>query len=562
MPRMDITFLGGATTVTGSAFLISTDRAKVLVDCGMFQGSPNESIRNRVPFGFDPAELDAVLLTHAHLDHCGRLPLLVRGGYDGKIHATAGTVELATLVLLDSGHLHEEFAKREARWERRYPDEAEADDRREADVYQAAVDLAAAGGSEEAAVETEDVPRVAVAAATTAAEAMTADARHATEAGEHVETTVEPEPPVDWATHDPEAELRRQPPVLQVDLDEALYTAKDAERAVEHFRPIEYDEAREVAPGVFATFLDAGHILGAAMVRLDIDEKGRKRTLLFSGDLGRKELPIVRDPEPVDRADILILETTYGNRDHPPLGDTERQFVDLVRRTVDRKGKILIPAFAVGRTQHITYLLNNLSAEGRIPPVPVFVDSPLALETTEVFRKHPDCWDPEMVKLLRQKNDADPFGFRLLTYVRSADESKKLNDLDGPAIIIAASGMCESGRILHHLANHAQNVRNTILIVGYQAEGTLGRRIVEGATQLRILGRDVERRAQVVKMNALSAHAGRADLQKFYAGFKNRVRNLFLVHGEPVQSEGFAAWAKEHSSASVAVPDNGQAVEL
>jgi metallo-beta-lactamase family protein len=341
-----------------------------------------------------------------------------------------------------------------------------------------------------------------------------------------------------------------------------LYTEEDAVRASKRFQRRNYRRPFEVAEGVTATFLDAGHILGAAMVRLDIGEKGRRRSLLFTGDLGRDCLPIVRNPEPVDRADLLILETTYGDREHPPIEDTEAQLVDLVKRTVDRKGKILIPAFAVGRTQQITYLLNNLSAEGRIPPVPVFVDSPLAIETTEVFRKHPDCWDPEMVNLLREKNDADPFGFRMLTYVHSADESKKLNSLDGPAIIIAASGMCESGRILHHLANHAQNERNTILIVGYQAEGTLGRRIVEGQVNLRILGRDVERRAQVVKMNALSAHAGRGELMKFYRGFKDRVRNLFLVHGEPAQSGPFAAWAREHSTATVSVPGHGEAVEV
>ena len=465
---MKITFHGAARTVTGSRHLLEVNGARILLDCGLFQGRRSEAEQRNRHMGFDAGSVDSVVLSHAHIDHCGALPALVKSGFAGPIHATAATTDLCAVMLRDSAHIQEK--------------DIETVNRREG---------------------------------------LSGD--------------------------------RAKKP---------LYTEEDAERAARKFVSRPYRAPFQVGPGVTATFLDAGHILGAAMVRLDIDEKGRKRTLLFSGDLGRKELPIVRDPEPVDRADILILETTYGMRDHPPLGDTERQFVDLVHRTVDRKGKILIPAFAVGRTQHITYLLNNLSAEGRIPPVPVFVDSPLALETTEVFRRHPDCWDPEMVKLLRQKNDADPFGFRLLTYVRSADESKQLNDLDGPAIIIAASGMCESGRILHHLAAHAQNERNTILIVGYQGEGTLGRRIVEGATQLRILGRDVERRAQVVKMNALSAHAGRAELQKFYAGFKNRVRHLFLVHGEPVQSEGFAAWAKEHSSASVAVPDNGETMEL
>jgi metallo-beta-lactamase family protein len=461
---MKITFHGAAQTVTGSRHLLEVNGRRILLDCGLFQGRRSEAEQRNRHMGFDAGSVDSVVLSHAHIDHCGALPALVNNGFGGPIHATPATTDLCAVMLRDSGHIQER--------------DIETVNRRE-------------------------------------------------------------------GTH-------KKP----------LYTEEDAVRASRRFVSRAYRAPFEVAPGVTATFLDAGHILGAAMVRLDIQEKGARRTLLFTGDLGRDELPIVRDPEPVDRADILILETTYGNRDHPALEDTERQLVDLIHRTVDRKGKILIPAFAVGRTQHITYLLNNLSAEGRIPPVPMFVDSPLALETTDVFRKHPDCWDPEMVNLLRQKNDADPFGFHLLTYLRTAEESKRLNNLDGPAIIIAASGMCESGRILHHLANHAQNERNTILIVGYQAEGTLGRRIVEGATQLRILGRDVERRAQVVKMNALSAHAGRKELQRFYGGFQNRVRKLFLVHGEPVQSEGFASWAKEHSSASVSIPAHGESVEL
>ena len=322
MRDMQIQFLGGATTVTGSQFLVTTERAKVLVDCGMFQGSPNESIRNRIPFAFEPGELDAVVLTHAHLDHCGLLPLLVKSGYGGTIHATSGTVELATLVLLDSGHLHEEFAKREARWEKRHPDKAAADDREEAAAYQAAVDLAASGGSEEAAVDTADAPTGAVATATAAAESMTATAKSiAATAGEtpateeHVETTIEPERLPGWPK-DPEADLRAQPPALEVDLDEPLYTVKDAERTLEHFRPIDYGEEREVAPGVWATFLDAGHILGSAIIRLRIQEHdgGEERTLVCSGDLGRPGTPIIRDPTSVPAADYVLVESTYGGR--------------------------------------------------------------------------------------------------------------------------------------------------------------------------------------------------------------------------------------------------------
>jgi metallo-beta-lactamase family protein len=465
---MKLTFHGAARTVTGSRHLVEINGRRILLDCGLFQGRRDEAEQRNRQMGFDAGEIDAVVLSHAHIDHSGAIPALVKNGFTGPVHATAATADLCHVMLRDSAHIQMK--------------DVETINRREG--------------------------------------------RQGSKA--------------------------KRP----------LYTEEDADRAVRLFRGQPFRRPFEVADGVIATFLDAGHILGAAMVRLEIREKGRRRTLLFTGDLGRDCLPIVRDPEKVDRADLLLLETTYGNREHPPIEDTEKQLCDLVTRTADRKGKILIPAFAVGRTQHITYLLNNLSSARRIPPVPVFVDSPLALEATEVFRRHPDCWDPEMVAALREKGDADPFGFRLLTYTRSVEESKRLNEFDGPAIIISASGMCESGRILHHLANHAQNDRNVILIVGYQAEGTLGRRIVEGETRLRILGREVERRAQVVKMNALSAHAGRGELQAFYQGFKNRVRRLFLVHGEPAQSEAFAGWAKEHSTATVEVPGQGESVEV
>jgi len=465
---MKITFHGAARTVTGSRHLLEVNGRKILLDCGLVQGRREEAEARNRRMGFDAGTIDAVVLSHAHIDHSGALPTLVKNGYRGPIHATAATTDLCEVMLRDSAHIQER--------------DVETINRREG----------------------------------------------------------------------LEGSKAKRP----------LYTEEDASRASRQFRSQPYRAPFEVSDGVTATFLDAGHILGAAMVRLEINEKGNRRTLLFSGDLGRDCLPIVRDPEHVDRADILLLETTYGNREHPPLEDIERDLCELVNRTVDRRGKILIPAFAVGRTQQITYILNNLSNAKRIPSVPVFVDSPLALETTEVFRRHPDCWDPEMVKMLRERNDSDPFGFRMLTYIRSTEESKRLNDLDGPAVIISASGMCESGRILHHLANHLGNDRNVVLIVGYQAEGTLGRRLVEGADRVRIFGREVDRRAKVVKMNALSAHAGKGELRKFYGGFGNRVRRLFLVHGEPEQSEPFAAWAKEHSSARVEVASPAEEVEI
>ena len=465
---MRITFHGAARSVTGSRHLLEVNGRRILLDCGLFQGRREESEHRNRQMGFDAGSVDAVVLSHAHIDHSGALPALVKNGYRGAIHATPATTDLCDVMLRDSARIQER--------------DVETVNRREG---------------------------------------LKGD--------------------------------RAKKP---------LYTEEDADRASKRFQPHAYRAPFEVSEGVTATFHDAGHILGAAMVRLEINERGNRRTLFFSGDLGRDCLPIVRNPERVDRADILLLETTYGNREHPPLEDIERDLCDLVNRTVERKGKIIIPAFAVGRTQQITYILNNLANAKRIPSVPVFVDSPLALETTEVFRKHPDCWDPEMVRILRERGDSDPFGFGMLTYLKTTEESKRLNDLDGPAVIIAASGMCENGRILHHLANHLQNDRNVVLIVGYQAEGTLGRRLVEGATHVRVLGREVERRARIVKMNALSAHAGRGELEKFYRGFGNRVRHLFLVHGEPAQSEPFAAWAKANSSARVEVAAPAESVEL
>src|SRR5262245_47855702 len=343
---MKIAFYGAARTVTGSRHLLEVNGRRILLDCGLFQGRRDETDRLNRHMGFEAGAVDAVVLSHAHIDHSGALPALVKNGFGGPIHATPATADLCAVMLRDSAHIQEK--------------DIEIVNRREG---------------------------------------LRGD--------------------------------RAKKP---------LYTEEDADRASKRFHQQPYRRPFEVAEGVTAMFLDAGHILGAAMVKLDINEKGRRRTLVFTGDLGRESIPIIRDPEKIDRADILLMETTYGNRDHAPIEDIERDLADLVARTVERKGKILIPAFAVGRTQHITYLLNNLSASGRIPAVPVFVDSPLALEATEVFRKHPDCWDPEMVNLLREKNDADPFGFRMLTYVRSVEESRQLNDLDGPAIIISASG--------------------------------------------------------------------------------------------------------------------------
>ena len=539
MRPMDITFLGGATTVTGSTFLITTDRAKVLVDCGMFQGSPNESIRNRVPFGFDPAELDVVLLTHAHLDHCGRLPLLVKDGYTGRIHATAGTCELASLVLLDSGHLHEEFAKREARWEKRHPDLVEADDRKEAEEYQAAVDLAAAGGSEEGAVETKSAPASAVAAATSTAEAMTADAGETAGTGEHVETTVQPEPPVDWATHDPEAELRRQPPMLQIDLDEPLYTVKDAEKAIDHFRPIDYDQEQEVAPGVWATFLDAGHILGSAIIRLRIQDGGEERVVICSGDLGRPGTPIIRDPTYLSDADYVLVESTYGGREHEPQEEAIRILAETVRLVAEADGVLLVPSFAIGRTQEVVWELDRLIERGEIPSLPLYLDSPMATKATGIYRRYSRYFDEETARLLQE--GATPLDYPAQVVINTPKESQAIQFAARPYMIVASNGMLTGGRVVGHLRNLIDDPKATLLFVGYQGEGTLGAHLQAGTKTVRLDGQPREVRCKVRSIAGFSAHADEGELLDWIGRFaKGKQRGgrgfpktVFLVHGDP-----------------------------
>ncbi len=540
MPGMQIHFLGGATTVTGSQFLVTTERARVLVDCGMFQGSPNESIRNRIPFAFTPSELDAVVLTHAHLDHCGLLPLLVKSGFDGKIHATAGTAELATLVLLDSGHLHEEFAKREARWEKRHPELVAADDRAEAEAYQAAVDLAAAGGSEEAVAETADAPQAAVETATAVAESMTAATSPPSEAGEHVETSIEPEPPHVWPT-DPEADLRTQPPTIDIDLDLPLYTVKDAERALEHLRPIDYDQEREVAPGVWATFLDAGHILGSAIIRLRVQERdgGEERVIVCSGDLGRPGTPIIRDPTYLTAADYVLVESTYGGREHEPQDEAIRILAETIRLVADAGGVLLVPSFAIGRTQEVVWELDRLIDSGEIPSLPLYLDSPMASKATEIYRRHSDYFDDETAQLLREGET--PLDYPAQVITNDVRDSQAIERAPRPYMIVASNGMLTGGRVVGHLRQLIDDPNATILFVGYQGEGTLGAHLQAGARTVRLDGQPRDVRCKVRSISGFSAHADESELlgwlgrfvdgkQPGDAGYPRRV---FLVHGDP-----------------------------
>jgi metallo-beta-lactamase family protein len=509
---MEIRFLGGATTVTGSQYLLVTEQARVLIDCGMFQGSPNESIRNRIPFAFDPAELDALLLTHAHLDHCGLIPLLVKGGFRGPIHATPGTIELARLVLLDSGRLHEEFAKREARWELRHPGEVEADDRKEATAYQAAVDLAASG------------------------DLVAAD--------EHVATTIEPVPEPagapDWP-RDPEAELRAQPPHLQIDLDAPLYTAKDAERSLAQFRPVPYLLETEIAPGIHATYLDAGHILGSAIIRLRVADRagGPERVIVCSGDLGRPGTPILRDPTVVADADYVLVESTYGGREHEPGEEAIRVLAETIRMVAEAKGVLLVPSFAIGRTQEVVWQLDRLIERGEIPLLPLYLDSPMASKASDIYRHHPADYDEETALLLR--NGATPLDYPNQIVTNDAAASKAIARAQRPYMIVASNGMLTGGRVVSHLRNLIDDPGATILFVGYQGEGTLGAHLQAGAHEVKLDGQVRRVRCQVRSISGFSAHADEGELLDWLGHFAARKRpgdpgyprRVFLVHGDP-----------------------------
>ena len=471
---MHIQFLGGATTVTGSQFLLVTARATILIDCGMFQGSPNESIRNRIPFAYDPGDLDAVVLTHAHLDHCGLLPLLVKAGYRGRIHATAGTIELATLVLLDSGKLHEEFAKRDARWEKHHPDKVAADDRRQADEYEAALELARAG--ETGTPGATDAPGASDGSAATDPHAAVP------RRGAPAPTPVEPAPtaPPSWP-RDPEAELRAQPPQLDVDLDAPLYTAKDAERALAQFEPVGYGEEIEVAPGIHATFVDAGHILGSAIIRLRISEEdgGPERIIVCSGDLGRPGTPILRDPTPMADADFVLVESTYGGREHDPEAEAIRVLAETVRMVADAGGVLLVPSFAIGRTQEVVWELDRLIERGEIPLLPLYLDLPMASKASDVYRHHPDYYDEETAALLR--GGGTPLDYPNQIVTNDVKASQAIARAPRPYMIVASNGMLTGGRVVGHLRNLIDDPTATILFVGYQGEGTLGAHLQAGA---------------------------------------------------------------------------------
>lgn len=440
---MQITFVGAAREVTGSCHVVTVGGRTVLLDCGMFQGKREKSAEKNRTLPVPVADIDAVVLSHAHIDHAGRLPFLVREGYSKQIFATPATRDLCAVMLADSAHIQEKDAEFLAKRKKGF---------------------------------------------------------------------VEP-----------------------------LYGIRHAVRTIELMAGEPYGTTFDVVPGVRATFVDAGHILGSATVVLDCTENGATRRLVFSGDIGRSGLAIIRDPQRPVEAHAVIMESTYGNRDHESVADARARLAEVVRETAARGGKLLIPAFAVGRTQELIYTLHELHRDGAIPAVPIYVDSPLAIDTTSVFEMHPDTFD-RGEELVQQAPDL--FQFDLVRYTRSVQDSKELSAMRGPLVIIAASGMVEAGRILHHLAQGAEDPRNTILIVGFQAEHTLGRRIVERRPVIKVFGEEVQLRAQVEVINGYSAHADRRELTEWLEGVRERSPDLaevYLVHGEPPAQEDLAA---------------------
>jgi metallo-beta-lactamase family protein len=439
---VEIEFVGAAREVTGSCHILRAAGKTIVLDCGLFQGKRNESHEKnlRLPIAID--QIDAVILSHAHIDHAGRLPFLVRHGYDGPIWCTPATRDLCAVMLADSAHIQEKDAEFLAR-----------------------------RGKE----------------------------------------SIEP-----------------------------LYGLRHSTRTIELMTGVPYRRSFDVVPGVRAMFIDAGHILGSASVIVDCTENGQTRRLVFSGDVGRSGLPIIRDPEAPDGANVVIMESTYGNRDHESVEGARARLAAIIRETSANGGRVLIPAFAVGRTQELVYDLHALARAGAVPSIPIYIDSPLAIDTTSVFEMHPDLFDngEDLVRTVR-----DLFRFELVHYTRDVEESKALARMHGPMIIIAASGMAEAGRILHHLAQGASDPRNTILIVGFQAEHTLGRRIVERHPTLRIFGEDVPLRARVEVINGYSAHADRTELSSWIDRVRDRspqLRQVWLVHGEPPAQDELA----------------------
>jgi len=458
--QIKLKFLGAAQNVTGSRHLLEANGTKVLVDCGLYQERQFRN-RNWEPFTCPPESLDAVLLTHAHLDHCGLLPKLVKEGFKGRIYCTAATAEIAQIILLDSAHIQEEDAKYKLKRHKR--------------------------------------------------------------------------------------EGRKGPHPV-----EPLYTTADAEACFPQFSGVNYKQPVKIGPGVEATFCDAGHVLGSSIIKIKVSQNGEDRTVIFSGDIGRPDRPIVQDPSVVKQADYVLIESTYGDRVHQGPEDTKKLIAEVINSTIQAGGNIVVPSFALERSQELLYFINELLLQNAIPKLQVFLDSPMASRITKVFKKHRELYDEEMTEFVRRNKS--PFEFPGLKMAGTSDESKAINHLRNSVMIIAGSGMCTGGRIKHHLVNNITKPENTIMFVGYQAVGTLGRRIVNGEEEVRILGQQYPVNARIAKINGFSAHADKEELFEWLSELKNTPRKIFVVHGESESANEFGDYIREKTGWDVIVP--------
>jgi len=465
---MQIRFLGAAQTVTGSQHLLEINGKRIMLDCGLYQGRRQEAIQRNRAFQFPVGELNAVILSHAHIDHSGNLPNLVKNGYRGPIYAQRASSHLTRIMLEDSAHIQE------------------------------------------------------------------SDAQHINR--KHAKRGLLPVKP--------------------------LYTTADAAETNTLFVEKDYNEAFEVMPGVMTTFVEAGHILGSTAIVLDIEERGRQQRFWFSGDIGRPELPLIKDPLLPSQTDTLLMECTYGDRRHPSPAEAYEQLRGIVSDTLGRGGKVIIPAFAVGRTQEIVYDLHRMMDAGEVPQAPVFVDSPLAVNVSDIFRAHPECFDKETLKFLESDEHREALGFEMLTYIRSVEESKALNERKEPMIIISASGMMEVGRVLHHVEHNVHDPNSVVLIVSWMAPHTLGRRLVEGETRIRIFGEVYERKIRVAHIDGFSAHAGQNGLMDYAKAIKEQVKNIFLVHGEPGPAQVLTELLGGEGFDQVYYPEWGSVAEI
>ncbi|QDT99625.1 MBL fold metallo-hydrolase RNA specificity domain-containing protein [Gimesia aquarii] len=464
---MKITFLGAAGEVTGSQHLIETDSRQILLDCGLFQGHREESYIKNSRFAYPPESLDAVFLSHGHMDHCGNLPRLYSKGFRGPVFCTSSTADIAEIMLKDSARIQEEDARYLAR------------------------------------------------------------------------KLTEKHPPI-----------------------EPLYSEDDVNGVVKHFERLDYHEWHELGDDLKVRFLDAGHILGSAIIEMKIKDQREWRHIVFTGDLGRRDLPLLRDPEPIEGCEVLISESTYGNRVHEKASDMKEELFQILDEAYRVEGRVIIPAFSLGRTQQIIYYLNDLYNEKRLPYIPIFVDSPLSTRLVSVFRHHIHDMDDEVKNVI--ESDKDPFGFSLLNYVSSREESIALNKRKGAFVVIAGSGMCENGRVRHHLKNGIEQLETTIVLMGYQAAHTLGRRLINRDPKVKIFDRYYEVKAKVVQLSGLSGHADVEDFKWWYeeSAKQGNIGQVFLVHGEPNSSKALSELIRDQCDLEPVIPHYQQSFEI